>query len=110
MSKNRISKDERAEFTLVQIIVGVCVALFFLFGLVIKPEGAHNGIDIEYLWDAFHPFTFWDGLGTFLFLFFAVTVSGILRRFLPDDLVSGNGLSWACWGAGAFGVVLIFTC
>lgn len=102
------NKDEKVLGTIAVVFCALVVVLFFLFGLIIKPEGAGSATSTEFLWDAFHPFGVLDFLGTVLFLASVVFISGIWKKFLPNNPTTGQGIQYGFWAAGALGIVLIF--
>lgn len=101
-------RDEKVLNTIAVAFCAVVVILFFVLGLIVKPDGAGSEIDTVFLWDAFHPFSFWDLLGTVLFLISVGFISGIWKKFFPNNPTMGTGINWIFWAAGVLGIVLIF--
>ena len=102
------NKDEKILNTIVVVFCAIVLVLFFTLGLIVKPDGAGSEVNTEFLWDALHPFSFWDGLGLLLFLSAVVFISGIWKKFIPNNPTTGAGLNYAFGAAGALGIVLIF--
>lgn len=92
----------------IPIFCGLIVFLIVLLGLVIKPDGAGSTIDTEFLWDAWHPFTGLDVVGSILLLAAIVFISGVWKLVLPNNPTWGTGINKYFWAAGALGIILIF--
>ena len=107
-TRNSDNKDEKILNTIVVGFCGVVVFLIFLLGLIVKPDGAGSAINTEFLWDAWHPFSFWDFIGTVFLLAAVIFISGIWKKFYPNNPTTGQGIQYGFWAAGALGIVLIF--
>lgn len=100
--------SEKALNIAVMVFCAVVVVLVLTLGLIVKPDGAGSEIDTAYLWDAFHPFSFWDFIGLVMFLIAVIFISGVWKLWRPNKPTMGTGINWIFWAIGALGIVLIF--
>lgn len=95
-------KPERDLAIIGKVFVAIVILLFIIFGWVYNPGPHGNSV---FLWDAVHPTTIADILGSVLFLGVCVFFTGVFAK--PLDTFP-KWFPFALFGAGALGVVLIF--
>ena len=85
--------------------VGIILALFFAYGLIIKQK---CDIDAVFLWCRLHPFSAGDLIGVSLFTACALYIGGFLKLFGFDPW--GTGAKWNVIAgiAGALGIILFW--
>lgn len=110
MSTKKLPRDERVVRTVVRCIVGLALFVTFLMMFVINPKENKDGFSAETLWEAVHPFRFWDIFGLIGMLGFALYITGFLGKivyeFTEQKAENSSGLTHVVFGAS----VLLMLC
>lgn len=102
---NDPNKDERIIGTGVKIFGAIIALLFIILGFIVRPGG--NGV---FLYDALHPVTILDIVGSILFLGGMALLLGFLQPLTGQlyNKENSSALNIGTVAAMALGIVLIF--